>query len=110
MADELRTLTKLELDSSVDSLPASAATSVPRVSPFTTARLRRIDTFTPRLGCETHRHCSYLVWVARGIGMLHIWIWLRPHKIEALRGARSGQLQMTQTVPKKENPAHLDSD
>lgn len=42
--------------------------------------------------------------------MLHIWIWLRPHKIEALRGAGSGELHMTQTVPKKGNPAQPVSD
>ena len=84
MADELRTFIVLELDFTLDGSPASPATFVPSISPFATARLHRIDTFKPRFGCETHRHCSYLVRVARVIGLLHIWIELRPHQIEAL--------------------------
>lgn len=33
--------------------------------------------------------------------MLHIWTWLRSHKIEALQGAASGEVQMTQNGAKE---------
>lgn len=42
--------------------------------------------------------------------MLHIWIWLRPYKIEALRGAGSGELTNDSDGAKEENPAQPVSD